>query len=565
MRCILLSLCLALFLPSATAAQDVGVLNTLALGSAPCTYSTGSGAPSGGSTCDVYLDTATGNLWTKLASGWAIGSLLGSSQSANTVLAGPSSGSAAAPTFRALVTSDVPTTLRGTTFTGDLLPSAPDTDSLGSATAPWKQSYISQINGALFALQTQTLVGGWLDVTKNAGTFPAAVASTDTTIDFGTAMVTNQFVLIRALNTSGSAVTEYLQVGSHVSGTIYNVTRNLSGAGAQNWPAGTAFAVLGVAGDGRIELDAFDPARISFLTQGSAYNNSTETMRLGDLSGMPNSASGHGIYAGDATNYFEWDGTNLTIHSGGVQISSSAGTISVAGGNALFGGSGAYQFRRATASGYGTTGDQYALWSQSINSGFQIDTVTLDNTMVTSQNGTGFSADYGRAITVLNAKGMNVGLTGNPNVAADAATLTLDSNLSGSGKSTSTLAADKMVFTGALDWQAFTPTLTASTGTWTVGSGSIDCNDAVVADVVNVQCAIDNTTLSAAPTTLTFTVPVAPLKSESLSLPVFITGSGWVTATVLFSTGSSSVTLALPGGGAFGTGLYFRPFFSYRK
>lgn len=39
-------------------------------------------------------------------------------QNANLVFSGPSSGSAAAPTFRSLVTADIPTTLAGTTFTG---------------------------------------------------------------------------------------------------------------------------------------------------------------------------------------------------------------------------------------------------------------------------------------------------------------------------------------------------------------------------------------------------------------------------------------------------------------
>jgi hypothetical protein len=53
------------------------------------------------------------------------------------------------------------------------------------------------------------------------------------------------------------------------------VTRNLSGAGAKNWPAGTPYQVRGVAGDGWIELNAFNTPRMSIFSQGSAYNNST--------------------------------------------------------------------------------------------------------------------------------------------------------------------------------------------------------------------------------------------------------------------------------------------------
>ncbi len=201
------------------------------------------------------------------------------------------------------------------TFAGHVLPSVTDTWDLGSATKLWRQGYISQLNAVLFAKQTQALYGGWLAVTKNAGVFAAAVASGDTTINFGMAMTLNQFVLARAADTGGSVTEEYLKVGTLVSGTTYNVTRNLSGAGAKNWPEGTPFAVRGVAGDGWLELNAFDTPRMSLFTQGSLYNNSTETIRIGHLTGMPNSSSGIGAYMGDATNYFRWDGTHFTVHS----------------------------------------------------------------------------------------------------------------------------------------------------------------------------------------------------------------------------------------------------------
>jgi len=37
-----------------------------------CQVRTGSGAPSGGNTCDSYVDTATGNLYTKRAGSWTL-------------------------------------------------------------------------------------------------------------------------------------------------------------------------------------------------------------------------------------------------------------------------------------------------------------------------------------------------------------------------------------------------------------------------------------------------------------------------------------------------------------
>uniref|UniRef100_UPI002ADE41EC hypothetical protein n=1 Tax=Bellilinea sp. TaxID=2838785 RepID=UPI002ADE41EC len=70
-----------------------------------------------------------------------------------------------------------------------------------------------------------------------------------------------------------------------VSGTTYNVTRNLDGSGANSWPAGTPFAVLGQSGQGRIELNAYDTPRIQLIRQGATYNAQTEIIRIGDLNG----------------------------------------------------------------------------------------------------------------------------------------------------------------------------------------------------------------------------------------------------------------------------------------
>jgi hypothetical protein len=107
-------------------------------------------------------------------------------------------------------------------------------------------------------------------------------------------MTLNQFVLVRALDSAGAITEEYIKVGALYAGTSYNVTRNLSGAGAKNWPAGTPYQVRGVAGDGWIELNAFDTPRMSIFSQGSAYNNSSELIRIGHLAGMPNGSSGIG-------------------------------------------------------------------------------------------------------------------------------------------------------------------------------------------------------------------------------------------------------------------------------
>jgi hypothetical protein len=224
------------------------------------------------------------------------------------------------PTISGTLTVSGVLATSGMTVTGHLIPTSADTYDLGDVQKNWRIGYISQMTAVLFIKETQTLYGGWLAVTKNAGVFPAAVASGATTIDFGQSMTLNQFVLIRALDTGGAVTSEYLKVGSLVSGTTYNVTRNLSGIGAKNWPTGTPYAVRGVAGDGWIELNAYDTPRLSIFTQGSLYNNSVENVRLGHLTGMPNGSTGIGAYIGDATNYFRFDSTNFRVKTAGIQL-----------------------------------------------------------------------------------------------------------------------------------------------------------------------------------------------------------------------------------------------------
>jgi hypothetical protein len=121
------------------------------------------------------------------------------------------------------------------------------------------------------------------------------VLASDTTIDFGQAMTPGDFLLLRS-----EGQMEFMQVGSLVTGTIYNVTRNLDGSGANDWPAGSVFAVLGNQGDGRIEFVAGDDWRFSQIVQGSNYNSGMETVRIGKLDGWQASTlSGPGMVIGD--------------------------------------------------------------------------------------------------------------------------------------------------------------------------------------------------------------------------------------------------------------------------
>ncbi len=161
-----------------------------------------------------------------------------------------------------------------------LIPTLPDTYDLGSSTKLWRKGWLSELDAVLFAENTITLLGGWFIVGKGQGTLPGDVAAGDATVDFGQAMTPGHIVVLRS-----SLAVEYVTVGALVSGTTYNVTRNVDGSGANDWPAGSVYLVLGASGDGRIELNAYDTPRVQIVRQGAAYNQQTEIARLGDLNG----------------------------------------------------------------------------------------------------------------------------------------------------------------------------------------------------------------------------------------------------------------------------------------
>lgn len=255
------------------------------------------------------------------------------------------------------------------TFAGNVLPALTSTYDLGSELLIWRRAFISQLEATLFVEATQTIYGGWLSVNKGAGTFPTIVLQDDTTIDFGQTMTQNQFVLVRARDTSGAVTEEFIKVGTNVSGTTYNVTRNLSGIGAKTWAKGTPYAVRGVAGDGWVELNAFDTPRMSIFAQGTNYNNSTELIRIGHLSGMPNTSGGIGIYAGDATNYFLWDGATFQLIAANARLDATGLTLA-SNGPSAFDASAALKFDRDSSFGIGM-GNIFGLWTQSSGGTYQ--------------------------------------------------------------------------------------------------------------------------------------------------------------------------------------------------
>jgi hypothetical protein len=174
-------------------------------------------------------------------------------------------------------------TFQDTITARDVIPEATDAYDLGTSSKLWRKGYLSELETVLFALNTVTISGARQVWGHNAGTLAADLADTDDTADFGQAMTVGDFVEMR-----GYLQVEYFQVGSNVSGTVYRIgnagsgARNLDGSGANNWPAGTPYLVLGASGDGRVEINAAGP-NISILEQGATYNANTEYVRLGNM------------------------------------------------------------------------------------------------------------------------------------------------------------------------------------------------------------------------------------------------------------------------------------------
>ena len=210
---------------------------------------------------------------------------------------------ASSPTFAGLAA------INGNSNTQSIYPLLTDTYDLGSWTKYWSNGYISQLQATIFAENTISAVGGYMFITKGQGLLPA-VASVTTQIDFGQTMTVGDFVLIKSKDTGGAYKTEYMTVGSNVSGTTYNVTRDVAGAHVTDpaWADGTVYVILGQNGNGRLELNAYDTPRLSIIKQGAAYNSQTEYIRLGDLNGFLGfSGETYGIGIGEATKYLKYD------------------------------------------------------------------------------------------------------------------------------------------------------------------------------------------------------------------------------------------------------------------
>jgi hypothetical protein len=229
-------------------------------------------------------------------------------------------------------------TLAGALSAPGFFPTEPDTYDLGSDENRFRSLHVASIDMTLFKEETAQLFGGYLIVPKGTGslaadtslataTFPGQPwvpsGQTEPVMDFGQSMTVGDIVLMRGKDSSGSFRSEFVRVGDVISGTVYQITHDLMGAGtASAWSSGTPYAILGRDDDGWIELQSYDTPRFSVFTLDNASGTPTisERIRIGDLNGWDTAGTTrYGIGIGDyaAGNYLRYEPTDGLIVKGG--------------------------------------------------------------------------------------------------------------------------------------------------------------------------------------------------------------------------------------------------------
>lgn len=171
-------------------------------------------------------------------------------------------------------------------YTKAILPSLADVYDLGAYNKPWRKIWGSELSAVIFSEHEQALLGGWLTISKGEGKLLADLPATATQLDLGPGTYTEgDLLVIRGIASNGSPQVEYIRIGTLISGTTYNITRDEDGTGANDWPAGTVFGNWGQAGNGRLELNAQESPRFSVYSHGASLSAFNEQIRIGDLQG----------------------------------------------------------------------------------------------------------------------------------------------------------------------------------------------------------------------------------------------------------------------------------------
>src|SRR5690606_30811675 len=130
-----------------------------------------------------------------------------------------------------------------------------------------------ELRTSILSAGSRIVTAGDWSLSPDAGKLAADVSDSDTEIDFGQAMTPGDWVRFQGPDAAGAVSTEWVLIGNNVSGTIYEVTRDIDGSGANDWNADTPFEVIGQPGTNRIEMTSGASAEIKLITQGETWDS----------------------------------------------------------------------------------------------------------------------------------------------------------------------------------------------------------------------------------------------------------------------------------------------------
>lgn len=334
-----LGVALAAFLPAAAGAQVSLTADRIYLGATGCVIRTGAGAPTGGTACDLYLDTASGHVWINHGGTWIDASTRTPTFTTVTATSAITTPILTATTSVStpLLTAAADLTLRPTGDlvldpTGrDVLPATNYGVILGSPTRQFLAAHIAELWAeSLVAQDVMSTIGGRIMIAPTTVlTAPLPAIASSMTVKHNNLVSGDRVLLQNA--PGGIAQTEWIAINSPplVSGPeqyTYTVTRNLDGSGANAWVEGDAVLNTGTTGTGFIDafalrgvLTGYGPTIVGNVRTGPAYNAISPRWAVGNLNqiGYGHGSNIYGFAAGNpAGAYVYTDDTNGLVMSG---------------------------------------------------------------------------------------------------------------------------------------------------------------------------------------------------------------------------------------------------------